>query len=184
MTAFLLGSWQIQRLGWKTDLIARLEDRLVREPLPLPPTIDPEVIPEYDYRRVYATGKFRHDQEMLIGPRLLDGEDGYMVVTPLEREGGSKILVNRGWISKTKRDWINRPAGLPSGEVVVQGLLREPFTSNMFTPANVPEKGQFYFPDVKGMAEWSGSQPVWVECTMRECGFAMHTGQTDDFFRT
>ncbi|KAI7052540.1 hypothetical protein KC366_g19 [Hortaea werneckii] len=28
ITAFILGCWQIQRLGWKTELIARFEDRL------------------------------------------------------------------------------------------------------------------------------------------------------------
>ena len=34
LTAFALGSWQVQRLGWKTELIARYEDRLVRDPAP------------------------------------------------------------------------------------------------------------------------------------------------------
>ncbi|CAM1501613.1 Fc.00g035970.m01.CDS01 [Cosmosporella sp. VM-42] len=166
ITAFALGSWQVQRLGWKSELIAKFEDRLVREPLPLPPTIDPEAVHDFDYRRVYATGKFRHDQEMLIGPRMRDGTDGYMVVTPLERENGTTILVNRGWIDKKHRDPRTRPEGLPKGEVTVEGLLREPWKKNMFTPDNRPDKGEFYFPDVKQMAALTGSQPVWVEATM------------------
>ena len=82
-------------------MIAKYEDRLVREPLPLPPRVDPSVVSEFDYRRVYATGLLRHDQEMLIGPRIREGQDGFMVITPLERgEGESTVLVNRGWISK------------------------------------------------------------------------------------
>ncbi|KAF5009517.1 hypothetical protein FDECE_4266 [Fusarium decemcellulare] len=166
VTAFFLGSWQVQRLGWKTELIAKFEDRLVRDPLPLPPTIDPDAVHEFDYRRVTARGHFRHDQEMLIGPRMRDGTDGYMVVTPLEREGATTILVNRGWIDKKHRSQRTRPDGLPKGEVVVEGLLREPWKKNMFTPDNQPEKGMFYFPDVKQMAELTGSQPVWVEATM------------------
>jgi surfeit locus 1 family protein len=157
----------VQRLGWKTDLIAKFEDRIVREPLPLPPRIDPDVIHEFDYRRVLATGRFRHDQEMLIGPRIRDGQDGFMVVTPLERtDGGSTILVNRGWISKRHRDQRTRRQGLPTGEVTVEGLLREPWKKNMFTPENRPDKGEFYFPDVYQMAQLTGAQPVWVECTM------------------
>jgi len=48
LTAFVLGSWQVQRLDWKTRLIAKFEDRLVRPPLPLPPRIDPEAINEFD----------------------------------------------------------------------------------------------------------------------------------------
>lgn len=166
ITAFALGSWQVQRLSWKTELIAKFEDRLVREPLPLPPSIDPSAIHDFDYRRVLATGTFRHDQEMLIGPRMRDGKDGYMVVTPLERENGTTILVNRGWINKAHRDQRTRPASLPRGRVTVEGLLREPWKKNMFTPDNRPDKWEFYFPDVKQMAELTGSQPVWVEATM------------------
>ncbi|KAL2831225.1 putative COX1 assembly protein Shy1 [Aspergillus cavernicola] len=165
--SFALGSWQIQRLDWKTKLIAKYEDRLVKHPLPLPPRVDPSVVSEFDYRRVYATGRFRHDQEMLIGPRMREGQDGFMVITPLERgEGESTILVNRGWISKKMMDQKNRDEGLPQGEVTVEGLIREPWKKNMFTPENKPEDGKFYFPDVEQMAELTGSQPVWIEQTM------------------
>ncbi|KAH7157901.1 SURF1 family-domain-containing protein [Dactylonectria estremocensis] len=166
ITAFILGSWQVQRLGWKSELIAKFEDRLVRDPLPLPPTIDPDAVHDFDYRRVLATGRFRHDQEMLIGPRMRDGADGFMVVTPLERDGGSTILINRGWIPKKLRSQRSRPDGLPTGEVTIEGLLREPWKKNMFTPDNRPERGDFFFPDVKQMAALTGSQPVWVEATM------------------
>lgn len=166
ITAFALGTWQVQRLGWKTDLITKFEDRLIRDPLPLPPHIDPSAIHEFDYRRVLATGRLRHDQEMLIGPRMRDGQDGYMVITPLERENGTTILVNRGWIDKKHRDQRTRPDSLPKGQITVEGLLREPWKKNMFTPDNRPDKGEFYFPDVHQMAELTGSQPVWVEATM------------------
>ncbi|KAF9872251.1 hypothetical protein CkaCkLH20_10343 [Colletotrichum karsti] len=168
VTAFALGTWQVQRLDWKTRLIAKYEDRLVRDPLPLPPRIDPEAVHEFDYRRVYATGRFRHDKEMLIGPRMWEGEQGYMVVTPLEREGGegTTVLVNRGWISKEMADQRRRPHGLPTGEVTVEGLLREPWKKNMFTPENRPDRWEFFFPDVHQMAELTGSQPVWIEATV------------------
>jgi len=167
LTAFALGTWQVQRLGWKSRLMAKLEDRLVRDPLPLPPHIDPNAISEFDYRRVYATGHFRHDQEMLIGPRLNDGKDGYLVITPLEREGdGTTVLVNRGWIPKDFKDQNKRLEGMERGEVTVEGLLREPWKKNMFTPDNNIRKKEFYFPDVKQMAALTGSQAVWIEQTM------------------
>jgi surfeit locus 1 family protein len=174
ITAFVLGCWQVQRLGWKTDLMARFEDRLTFPPLELPLRIDPEAIKEFDYRRVYAKGVLRHDQEMLIGPRIMEGEKGYQVVTPLERVDAkgnkTKILCSRGWISEdVKKHWFRKQSGaLPEGEVVIEGLLREPPKKNMFTPENRPEKGEWFFPDVKQMAEHTGSQAVWVEETMSE----------------
>lgn len=152
----------------------------MREPLPLPLFVDPDVIHEFDYRRVYATGRLRHDQEMLVGPRMHDGENGYLVVTPLEREEVdemgrkhvNKILVCRGWISKRfggQRERLKTDArrALPEGNVTVQGLLREPMKKNYFTPVNHPEKNEWYFMDIKEMAEYSGAQPVWIEETMR-----------------
>lgn len=180
VTAFLLGSWQVKRLGWKTDLIAKCEDRLVREPLPLPGRVDPDAVDDFDYRRVTATGRFRHEQEMLVGPRMRDGEDGYMVVTPLDRreEGeGTSVLVNRGWIPKRLRDQRSRSKeSMPEGEVHVEGLLRKPWKKNMFTPDNRPDKGEFYFPDVAQMAALTGAQPVWIEATMGRFIFTLATG--------
>jgi surfeit locus 1 family protein len=150
-------------------MIARFEDRILKSPLPLPPRVDPDAIKDFDYRRVYTTGLLRHDQEMLIGPRIHDGKDGYLVVTPLEREGsGSTILVNRGWIAKKFRRQFDRKDGLPKGAVTVEGLLREPWQKNMFTPDNKPELGEFYFPDVEQMAKFTGSDPIWIEETMRK----------------
>lgn len=174
IVSFFLGCWQVQRLGWKTDLIAKFEDRLIREPLPLPPVVDPDAVKEFDYRRVVATGKFRHDQEMLIGPRLHDGNDGYLVITPLDRTAEfpnsrhhTSILVCRGWIPKSKASQSSRPDGLPKGEITVEGLLREPWKSNIFTPVNKPEESKWYFPDVRQMAEHAGTQAIWVEETMQ-----------------
>ncbi|EAA35285.2 hypothetical protein GE21DRAFT_259 [Neurospora crassa] len=169
ITALFLGTWQVYRLKWKTDLIAKCEDRIIRDPLPLPPRVDPAAIADFDYRRVYAEGVYRHDQEMLIGPRMRDGEQGYMVVTPLERgdDPSSKVLVNRGWVSKKFADQRSRPDSVKQGEKVrVEGMLREPWKKNMFTPDNRPDIGEFYFPDVKQMAELTGSQPVWIEQTI------------------
>ena len=148
-------------------MIAKFEDRLVRDPLPLPPRIDPLVIKDFDYRRVYATGRFRHDQEMLIGPRIHAGNNGYLVITPLERDTvGSTVLVNRGWIPKDLKRQADRTDGLPKDQVIVEGLLRAPWKKNMFTPENKPELKEFYFPDVEQMARLAGSQPVWIEETM------------------
>ncbi|CAF9932003.1 MAG: hypothetical protein GOMPHAMPRED_006474 [Gomphillus americanus] len=155
--------------------MAKFEDRLIRDPLPLPTIINPDAIQDFDYRRVVVRGgKWRHDLEMLIGPRMREGKNGFLVVTPLEREDGkggrTRVLVCRGWIGKEFAPTKKRErfvGALPEGEVVVEGLLREAWRRNMFTPVNKPESGEWYFPDVAEMARHSGSQEVWVEETMK-----------------
>lgn len=105
---------------------------------------------------------------------MYEGEEGYIVITPLQRstaEPGSSgsentVLINRGWISKKLKDQKDRPEGLPQGEVVVEGLIRDPVKKNYFTPDNRPDKGEFYFPDIEQMAQLTGSQPVLIEETM------------------
>jgi cytochrome oxidase assembly protein ShyY1 len=80
---------------------------------------------DYEYRRVKVKGTFRHDQEMLVGPRTRgDGVVGYFLITPLQREDGSVILVKRGWVALDKKDKRNRPDSLVTGPVEVEGLLR------------------------------------------------------------
>ena len=127
-------------------------------------------------------GKFRHDREMLLGPRINEGDDGYFVVTPLERQDvatsgagtgaaatgrGTTLLVNRGWIARKFKDQKARRDEILDQDklVTVEGLLRQPWKKNIFTPDNKPEKGEFYFPDVKQMADIAGAVPVWIEET-------------------
>lgn len=138
--------------------------------------MDPTAINEFDYRRIWARGVFRHDLEMLLGPRIHDSKEGYLVITPLERTftnpktgkvEKSMVLISRGWIAKKYKSQKSRDAeSLPVGEITLEGLLREPYKKNLFTPDNNVEKGEWYFPDVRQMAEVSGSQAVWVEETM------------------
>lgn len=103
-----------------------------------------------------------------------DGEEGYLVVTPLERKEGNKILCCRGWIPKKMRNQNTRTGdeALPTKEIEVQGLLREPWKKNAFTPVNRPDKREWYFPDVAEMAQHTGSDPVWIEETMSTCSTA------------
>ncbi|KAL7266054.1 surf-like protein [Rhizina undulata] len=165
--AFALVCWQVQRLTWKTDMKTKFSEQLTRPPLPHPPHMDTAQIPSFEYRRITPSGTPRHDQEMLLGPRIKDGEHGYQIVTPPERPNGSKILVNRGWIRKDKREHRFRGEGaLPKGRLEIEAPLRAPWKNNSFTSDNRPDIRGFYFPDVNGLATLVGAQPVWVEETM------------------
>ena len=69
--SFALGCWQVHRLQWKTDLIAKCENNLAAPVIPeLPPNLDPSVIADFEYRRFKCRGRFDYDQEMFLGPRM------------------------------------------------------------------------------------------------------------------
>jgi surfeit locus 1 family protein len=64
MGAFLigLGVWQLQRLAWKTAILAEINERINANPQSLPPqTAWPTLKPDdYEYRHVAADGIFDH----------------------------------------------------------------------------------------------------------------------------
>ncbi|KAI8979619.1 SURF1 family-domain-containing protein [Mycotypha africana] len=161
---FYLGCWQVQRLRWKVNLIRTLEDRLYQAPIPLPKRISPDTLEDYEYRKVYMKGRYRHDQEFFLGPRTRgDGNVGYFIITPFERDNGTTVLVKRGWVSPDKRDPSTRPDSLVTDEVEVIGLIRTNEEKNKFTPENDIEGNQWYWADVETIAKLTNAQPIMIE---------------------
>jgi len=151
-----LGSWQMDRLAWKRDLIAEREAALASPPLAAPPArFDPA---RHAGRRVTARGTFLHGREMYLGPRARDGRPGYEVVTPLILADGAAVLVIRGWVPLDRRDPERRAAGQPAGTVAVEGLMRASETPGLFTPDNAPAEGLWYWLDLDAMAAQAGLQ--------------------------
>jgi surfeit locus 1 family protein len=146
-----LGFWQLERLAWKQELIARVEARTKAPAQPIPAdsewkNIDGE---RDEYRRVSATGRFLHDKEVLVytvasdQPGRLSGP-GYLVLTPLELASGASVIVNRGFVPLDRKDAATRPEGQVAGPVTVTGLLRMPEDTSYFTPANDSARDAWY----------------------------------------
>ena len=169
--SFGLGCWQVKRLNWKTDLIAKCENNLAAPIIPeLPPNLDPTVIADLEYRRFKCKGHFDYENEMFLGPRLRNGEVGYLVVTPFIREnGGDPILIERGWIQKSKVVPETRSSGylshlaLPKGQIEIEALFRIMPTRSTLQFEHEEGSKLFHFPDVPAMAEQSGSLPIYCQ---------------------
>ncbi|KAF5388466.1 hypothetical protein D9757_004620 [Collybiopsis confluens] len=163
---FVLGTWQVQRLKWKVNLIDELEEKLQLAPLSLPRKINLLVIPEFVFRKVLIHGKWDHEHTMLLTPRVREGVHGAHVITPLVRENGTTVLVDRGFVSNGFAE--NMSFTKEEGEVEVLGMLRTSQVRNRFTPDNLPDERKWYWNDVEGMAAYAGGneanvQPVFVE---------------------
>ncbi|KXN88752.1 Surfeit locus protein 1 [Leucoagaricus sp. SymC.cos] len=172
---FALGTWQLKRLKWKINLIDELEEKLQLQPLSLPSKINLSVIPEFVYRKVALKGKWDHAHTMIFAPRVREGVHGVHIVTPLVRENGSTILVDRGFVSKNQ---------LESGtylkdvnEVEIIGMLRTSQKRNSFTPDNDPKSGKWYWTDVEAMTEFAGGEAAGVQPVFIEEIFEGHAGE-------
>ncbi len=158
-----LGIWQIQRLAWKTKLIAEITERTTAVPQALPPeerwaTLNPE---DYAYRHVTVTGTFEHDKESHVFRPLAAGSNrgplsglGDLILTPLRLANGSVVIVNRGFVPQDRVDATTRQAGQTAGPVTITGLMREAESRNLFTPADDPTRGTWFTRDPAAMASF------------------------------
>jgi surfeit locus 1 family protein len=161
-----LGTWQLQRLEWKSGLLAQIESRMQKPPVPLPEKIDDPAA--WEYRRVTMAGTFLHDRAFLVKPRTLEGAAGYHMLVPLRRASGGVVMVNRGWISDALMPKASRPPGL----VPIEGIVQLPHPTS-FTPPNAPEKNDWYWADIGAMAaaaKLKDVAPVIVNIAKKEPG--------------
>ena len=136
-----LGTWQVQRLEWKNQLIHDFETRATADPIELPLGA---IAPEMEFRRLSLTGEFDHDREIFLTGRTYEGNAGFHIVTPFRLTDGRIILINRGWVSESYRDPAKRGFTLVEGETNIAAILRFPGKKGYFVPENEPDNG-FWF---------------------------------------
>lgn len=155
-----LGTWQVQRLAWKRDLIQRVEARIHAAPVPPPArrdwaSLDPRDI---EYRRISVRGVFRHDLETRVDA-LTELGPGAWVVTPLQAADGI-LLVNRGFVPpKHAVPAVSEDEG-QEGEVTVTGLLRLSEPGGRILRENDPPAGRWFSRDVAAIAAARGLTDV------------------------
>lgn len=153
-----LGTWQVQRLAWKQELLASIEQRSQMEPAGIG-AIE-QALAEgrpVEYRTATATGEFFHDGEQHFFATF-NGQTGYYVYTPLELADGRYLLVNRGFVPYDLKEADTRPESLTLGIQTVTGLVREKLTEkpSFIVPDNDEAKNIYYWKDLDRMAANAG----------------------------
>ena len=156
-----LGAWQLQRMGWKHDLIERVNARVAAAPVaaPGPDRWAAITAGDYEYLRVALEGTFLHNNEALVTASTERGP-GYWVMTPLRQGDGTIIIVNRGFVPPGLRDPASRLAGQTTGPVSVIGLLRLSEAGQWILRQNDPAAGRWYRRDPEQVGSAGGLQRV------------------------
>lgn len=152
-----LGVWQVERLSWKEDLIARVDQRVDAEPVPAPVRAQWEQVSRAndEYRHVTAQGTLQNDRETLIYASTSLGP-GYWVITPLMLADSTSILINRGFVPTDKRDPATRSEGQIATPVKITGLLRITEPGGTLVKSNDPANDRWYSRDVAAIADRRG----------------------------
>lgn len=151
-----LGSWQLQRLGWKNALIDRVEQRVRAPAVAAPgPVRWPQVTAANDeYRHVQVTGHWLDEAETVVQASTTLGA-GFWVLTPLRQADGSVVLVNRGFVPPERRELSAHGAG-GTATTTVTGLLRITEPGGGFLRNNDAAANRWYSRDVQAIATARG----------------------------
>lgn len=152
-----LGVWQVQRLAWKTALIAQVDARVHAAPTPAPRPDQWPVVTRQDdqYRRVVLRGTYLHDEETLV-QAVTDAGAGFWVMTPLVDARGFTVLVNRGFVPPGRKTPETRADGQAAGPQTVVGLVRITEPKGGFLRANDPQHDRWRSRDVAAIAARRG----------------------------
>jgi len=149
-----LGSWQIQRMQWKRQLITNSKAAVTAKPVS---ANDIAAGAEYgydvDWLRIRLSGSYRHDLERYIYAPGKAGL-GYQVITPFIDDSGFLLFVDRGWVSvANKNPKTRKNLRQPEGKITIIGITRlhEPGLT-LFLPAADTGKNVWYWYDRQTLA--------------------------------
>lgn len=139
------GVWQLQRLDQRQERNDAVASRSALAPIDaveLASRASGDAVDDLEYRRVTVTGRYLPDEEVLVRSRSLNGAPGSWVLTPVQVDDETAVLVNRGWIPNSGGlEAVPEDLAAPGGPVEVEGLVRLSETRGRFG-AEDPAEGR------------------------------------------
>ncbi|WP_299930122.1 SURF1 family protein [uncultured Pelagimonas sp.] len=148
-----LGTWQIQRLSWKSDILAEIDQKIAGDPQPLPRVISPS---EQRYMPVTMAGTIETGALFVLVSVKRRGP-GWRVISPFTTDDGRRVLLDRGFVPTDAKG-----APLATGPATVLGNMHWPDDRNSSTPDNDITNNTWFARDIQQMAETLDTEPLLV----------------------
>jgi len=148
----LLGSWQIQRLSWKQNILSEIELTTTATPKQLPGN---ESITKNQYMPVITTGKILTSDVHVLMSLKYKGP-GYRVISAFDL-GNRKVLLDQGFMPLSAKSTLRNP-----WQADVIGNLYWPDEVDNFTPKPDLTKEIWFARDVAAIASKLGTDPVMI----------------------
>lgn len=148
-----LGLWQLQRMNWKAGVISQIDAQIGAPPVALPHAPSPETS---KFLPVHFSGQIDEDFIRVLASHR-DFGAGYRIISPVILADGRRILVDRGFITLTKK--LSQAKTDP---LVLTGNLHWPEDRNSYTPEDDLVENIWFARDVGKMAMHLGTDPVFV----------------------
>ena len=163
-----LGIWQVERLTWKNDLLARIAARQIEQPLLLMGANLAGLDDQKDaYRAARLNGRFGAQTvfwftQIENKPRGLSGPDkiGYHALSPFFLADGRAILIDRGFVPSRLKNTLPPPSMAAQS---INVILRWPDKRGAFDNDDKPSENLFYVRDPKAIGgHWQVRLPAVI----------------------
>ena len=136
---FSLGTWQLQRLTWKQELIANVKNSIEQQ------AINFQIGKVREFQKVKLAGALLKDNYFVY--RLNEkGEYGFNLISVLKIDPEYFILIQRGWIPKIEEKYKKNTN---KDYVSLEGIAYALKAKAPFTPENNKNENFFYHIDEK-----------------------------------
>lgn len=150
-----LGAWQIKRLSWKNDLQAELSAAFAK-PVSDLGELNFSALHRGDIHRGFITGTPDMSKAIILHGRVYDGRAMLSLVVPFQTKD-KVIPVEIGCGASI--DLNNFIRIKPYEPLSITGVARVPSWS-MFTPQNIPDKGDWWRLDAQQLSRYWGYPSV------------------------
>ena len=122
-----LGFWQLSRAAQKEERQAAIVTQMAAPVLSAAALLDEPAHFGLMHQRVSLEGQWLPQHTVYLDNRPMNGRAGFWVITPLQLNDRTRVLVQRGWVPRHQLDRTQLPAiQTPEGVVQVQGRIASP----------------------------------------------------------
>ena len=133
-----LGLWQLSRAAEKEQRQADITAQMQAPLLVTASLLDAPLNFKRVYQRVILQGHWLPEHTVYLDNRPMNGRAGFWVLTPLQLDAKTRVLVQRGWLPRHQVDRTLLPdMQTPTGQVQVQGRIAPP-PSDLMTLSATP----------------------------------------------
>lgn len=136
-----LGTWQLERLRWKSHIISNINKQISLSPREINASVIND-IKNYNYRRIKLEGTYIYNKNITIYSKVLNGKVGRHLIIPFKTKFGY-ILINKGFIPKDYN--IDVAFAENAKNISINGIVKFQQKINYFTPKNNLITNEWYY---------------------------------------
>jgi cytochrome oxidase assembly protein ShyY1 len=120
----VLAPWQLGKNTRTSRANNQIARSLTADPVPLTSVLA-EHVPDNEWRRVTAAGRYVPHAQVLARLRVVEGEPAFEVLAPFVVDGGPTVLVDRGYVRPLQGSPVPLIPPPPGDPVTITARLRD-----------------------------------------------------------